>query len=239
MDEHRVLIVDDDVDICHNVRDILEEFGYRTDMAHDGASAMKLVESERFDVALLDFKMPDTDGATLYEQIKKVQPSLVAIMITAYAGSDGVDRARNAGTWHVLRKPVDFEQLLDLIQQAANQPVVLLVDDDSEFCDNLWTILREEEIRVAIANNNDAAAALLDELDLQVVLLDIHLGTKLCTPVFEKLLTKSPMPPTLLITGDHETREFAGDLVKQGARDISFKPLDMHRVIAKIRSFLA
>ncbi len=113
-----ILVIDDDVDIATNVCDILHEFGYRVNMAHDGASALKLARGTTYDLALLDFKMPDMDGAELYEEIKAIQPSLVAIMITAYAGNDGVQRARNAGTRHVLRKPVDVSQLLSLIEKA-------------------------------------------------------------------------------------------------------------------------
>jgi DNA-binding NtrC family response regulator len=45
---------------------------------------------------------------------------VVAIMVTAYAESDGVDRALRAGTWRVLRKPIDFEKLLGFIEEAVH-----------------------------------------------------------------------------------------------------------------------
>jgi len=118
--ETSILVVDDDRDIALNMSDLLTDLGYHIDIAYDGESALKLVAQNDYDIALLDFKMPDMDGASLYEKIKRLQPALVAIMVTAYAGSDGVDRAKRAGTWQVLRKPVDFEKLLGLIQQAAN-----------------------------------------------------------------------------------------------------------------------
>lgn len=114
-----VLIVDDDDDIRSNVRDILEDLGYRTDEAHDGPSALRLVEERSYDVALLDFKMPGMDGATLYREIKKLRPEIVAIMVTAYAGSDGAQKAKDAGTWRVLPKPVDIPSLLSLVAHAA------------------------------------------------------------------------------------------------------------------------
>ena len=119
-DETSILIVDDDPDIAINMADVLADLGYRTDIANDGQSAMRLVENNSYKIALLDFKMPDIDGAALYEEIKKRQPALVAIMVTAYAGSDGVERAKSAGTWQVLRKPIDLERLLRLIQEVAS-----------------------------------------------------------------------------------------------------------------------
>jgi DNA-binding NtrC family response regulator len=115
-----ILVVDDDQDIAINMADVLNDLGYDAEIANDGGSALKLVQSKAYDVALLDFKMPDMDGAELYAQIKKLQPGVVAIMVTAYAESDGVDRALRAGTWRVLRKPIDFEKLLGFIEEAVH-----------------------------------------------------------------------------------------------------------------------
>lgn len=114
-----ILVVDDDTDIASNMSDILTDLGYQTAVAHDGKSAIALAKSSAFDVALLDFKMPDMDGAELYKQIKSLQPDMIAIMVTAYAGSGGTERAMSAGTWQVMRKPVDFSKLLAFIEEAV------------------------------------------------------------------------------------------------------------------------
>lgn len=116
-----VLVVDDDVDISSNLCDILNDIGYRTDMAHDGPSALHLMKENAFDLALLDFKMPGMDGATLFEEIRKLNPELVAIMVTAYASDDGIQRALDAGTWKVLPKPVDIPKLLGLLKEAVQR----------------------------------------------------------------------------------------------------------------------
>jgi DNA-binding NtrC family response regulator len=115
-----VLVVDDDEDIVANIVDILQDRGFRTDRAHCGAEAMQLVRRNNYDMTLLDFQMPDMDGATLFSRIKRVQPEIVAIMITAYAGSDGVQRAGKAGAWRVLRKPVDIPHMLSCIDEALH-----------------------------------------------------------------------------------------------------------------------
>ena len=117
-----VLVVDDDVDIATNMKDILCSMGYRVDVAHDGASALAMTSRCRYDVALLDFKMPDMNGATLYREIKSVQPSITAIMVTAQADSDGLARAHDAENWRVVRKPVDVAKLITLIAKATKQP---------------------------------------------------------------------------------------------------------------------
>lgn len=121
----RILIVDDDADIVANLADILRDIGYQTESAMDGSAALKLVDlhcsngSRQFDLCLLDFKMPGIDGVELFEQIRAKLPQLKAIMMTAYAGDDGVKRAVAAGTWKVLRKPVDIKKLLLMIDEAV------------------------------------------------------------------------------------------------------------------------
>lgn len=124
---YRILIVDDDQDILANLSDILIDLGYKVDTAPDGKAAIDKVkelcpneESCQYDLCLLDFKMPGMDGVELYEEILERNPRLRAIMITAYAGDDGIQRAVEAGTWKVLRKPVDIRELLGMISEATS-----------------------------------------------------------------------------------------------------------------------
>lgn len=122
----KILIVDDDEDIRANFADILGDLGYQIDVAADGEVALQKVTGKcperpcSFDLCLLDFKMPGMDGAELYQKIRERCPNVPAIMITAYAGEDGVQKAIDAGTWRVIRKPVDVNSLLGLIQQATS-----------------------------------------------------------------------------------------------------------------------
>src|SRR5579862_6312315 len=95
----RILVVDDDVDICQNLFDILTDLGYHVDTAHDGLSALELVRKNTYDIALLDLKMPGMDGLELYRQIKKLQAGTVAMVVTAYASSGAAAEAHTAGAW--------------------------------------------------------------------------------------------------------------------------------------------
>jgi CheY-like chemotaxis protein len=119
----RILIVDDDQDNLSNLADILTELGYVADTAPTGEDAIAKFQSGGtreciYDLCLLDFKMPGIDGVELYQRIRKQHPQLRAIMITAYAGEDGVQRAIAAGAWQVLSKPVDVPALLHAIECA-------------------------------------------------------------------------------------------------------------------------
>src|SRR6202051_1817645 len=101
-----ILVVDDDVDTCRNLSDILTDLGYHVDTAHDGPSALELVQHKAYDVALLDLKMPGMHGLTLYRAIKRLRAGTVAIIVSAYAGSSTAEEALTVGAWQVLAKPV-------------------------------------------------------------------------------------------------------------------------------------
>ena len=110
----RILVVDDDPDICDNLSDILSDLGYQVDTAHDGPSALELVSRQPYDVALLDLKMPGMDGLTLYREIKKQRAGTVSLLVTAFAGPATAEEALSAGAWKVLAKPVDFPEAVAL-----------------------------------------------------------------------------------------------------------------------------
>ena len=120
----KLLIVDDDFDILANLRDILVEQGYNVTTASSGPDALEKIKSKCpdsnccFDLCLLDFKMPGMDGAELLERIKRFDPSARAIMITAFAGDDGIPRAQAAGTLTIIRKPMEVPHLLNEIKSA-------------------------------------------------------------------------------------------------------------------------
>ncbi len=113
-----ILVVDDDVDTCRNMADLFSDLGYEVDAAEGGLPALEKAQQQRFDLGLLDLRMPDMDGLTLCRRLKQLHPDMVTMIITAHAGSGGNEEARAAGARHLLTKPVDFPKLLDLVCEA-------------------------------------------------------------------------------------------------------------------------
>ena len=108
-----ILVVDDDVDTCRNLTDILTDLGCRVDTAHDGPSALERVRKKRYYVALLDLKMPGMDGLTLYREIKKLSAGTVAIIVTAYATSATADNRTGDGSRGCRREPTGGDNRTD------------------------------------------------------------------------------------------------------------------------------
>jgi CheY-like chemotaxis protein len=231
-----VLVVDDEVDTCRNLSDILTDLGYQVDTAHDGVSALELVRKRSYDVALLDLRMPGMDGLTLYREMRKVRAETVAIVVTAYATSATTEEALAAGAWQLLPKPVDFPRLLGLVEEAAGQPLVMVIDDDPDLCATLWDILREHGYRVAVAHDEGEASERLNARDFRVVLIDMKLPRGDGDTVFQMVRRNNPRARTIVITGHRSETEQAVERVLQaGADAVCYKPFDVVRLLTLLQ----
>jgi two-component system, NtrC family, response regulator HydG len=227
-----ILVVDDDVDTCRNLSDILTDRGYWVDTAHDGPAALELARRHRYDVALLDFKMPGMDGLTLYRELRQVQAETVAIVVTAFAGKATAEDALAAGAWRVLPKPVDFPKLLGLVDQALGQPLVLVVDDDPDLCATLWDLLRERGYRVALAHDDTEAAGRLKDHNFKVVLIDMKLPHGDGATVFRLVRQADPEARTVVITGARsEVDQLLRQVLAEGADAVCYKPFDVPQLL--------
>lgn len=117
-DQPVILVVDDDSDSCQNMSDILSDHGYRVDIAYDARSALRLVEANRYDIALLDLRMPSMDGLSLCCEVTRRHPKTVALLITGYPEDVHPARALAAGVRLTFPKPVHVGRLLAEIKQT-------------------------------------------------------------------------------------------------------------------------
>jgi CheY-like chemotaxis protein len=227
-----ILVVDDEVDTCKNLSDILTDLGYYVDIAHDGPSGLELVRRKPYDVALLDLKMPGMDGLTLYREIKKLRADTVAIVVTAYAAGATAEEALTAGAWQVLAKPVDFPKLMSLVDEALGQPLVMVVDDDPDLCASLWDLLRERGYRIGVAHNKTAAAEQMKDRNFKAVLIDMKLPKDDGTEVFRLVREKHPQARTMLITGNRtEVDQLIHRVMNEGADAVCYKPFDVPKLL--------
>jgi len=107
----RILVVDDDVEICRILRDFLTLKGYEVSITWDGVSALQQVKAVRPHIVLLDITMPGMDGITTLQEIKKIDATIGVIMITAVIDEDLAKRAITLGAYEYVTKPVDFNYL--------------------------------------------------------------------------------------------------------------------------------
>ncbi len=113
-----VLIVDDDLSLCDNLRDILQDEGYEPFSSGTIAEGLKLARERRPEMVLLDLKLPDGQGTTLLTDLKRENPDCICIIMTAYADLDSAVAAVEKGAYHYLQKPIRHAELLRLLGGA-------------------------------------------------------------------------------------------------------------------------
>lgn len=231
-----ILVVDDEADNRSNLADILTDLGYEVDTAADGPAALDLVRRRRYDVALLDLMMPGMDGAALYGELKKVRPGTVALLVTAYPNSPRADIALASGAWKVVAKPVEFPQLLALVEEAVHQPLVLVVDDDADLCANLWDLLRERGYRVCLAHDvSTAAEQLRQDKQYRLILLDMQLPGGDGRQVFEAARQANADAEVVVITGHQfELEPRLQQMLHDGVRAVVPKPFDVAELLGLV-----
>jgi len=111
MSEGSILIVDDEYGVRSGIRTILEMDGYEVGEAGDGAAALAALEERDYDVALLDYRLPDTDGLSLLQTMKQRGCEAMVCMITAYANIDTAIAATRQGVDFFLPKPFSPDDL--------------------------------------------------------------------------------------------------------------------------------
>ncbi len=117
-DAKSVLIVDDDEGLCDNLMDILDAEGYETFYATTTREAAKLAREIEPWVALVDIKLPDGSGTALLSDFKLIKPDCVCILMTAHADVDTAVVALEKGAFYYLRKPVQPDDLIELVELA-------------------------------------------------------------------------------------------------------------------------
>jgi len=116
-----VLIIDDDKGMCKTLSRILEMDGYKVFTANMGYEASAYIKECPFSVALLDIKLPDIDGVELLEIVKKLDPNLSVIMMTAYASVENAIKALNEGADAFVTKPFNIDELRAIVKKSIEK----------------------------------------------------------------------------------------------------------------------
>lgn len=116
-----VAVVDDEPTIRISTERMLRDEGYETFSADEGGDFVAYLEENRPSVALLDIKLPDMDGLELLAKTKQLSPDTEVILMTGYGTVESAVDAMKAGAFHYLTKPFKIEDVLNLVERAAER----------------------------------------------------------------------------------------------------------------------
>ncbi|MDP6643315.1 MAG: sigma-54 dependent transcriptional regulator, partial [Rhodospirillales bacterium] len=114
-----ILVIDDDPTIRNTVAEILSRDGYEVRQAEDGASARFFIYDDKFDLILLDLRLPDADGLDLLPEILELDDRTPVVIMTAYPEVRTAISALKAGAYDYLNKPFDLDDLRGVVKRAT------------------------------------------------------------------------------------------------------------------------
>jgi PAS domain S-box-containing protein len=121
----RILVVDDDLGVCHSLHDLLTQEGCHVEVATGGREGLARLETTVVDLVLSDVVMPDLDGYQLFQQVRQRWPGLPVVLMTAFHFDKDhvIKRSRMAGVDDVVyKKPIDPPRLREIIKRHARRP---------------------------------------------------------------------------------------------------------------------
>ncbi|MFH1073621.1 MAG: response regulator [Candidatus Firestonebacteria bacterium] len=157
----KILIIDDDKDLAHLIRDFLYEKGFNVFVAYDGSEGLEMCKNERPDLIMLDLLMPKIDGVKFLEVLQKDPEMAVIPIVIISVVADKTEKEK--GRFHLgivdwLKKPIDFDELAKVIKDSENllhdqvkqKKKIIVIEDDSTVSETMSILLESQGYEPAI-----------------------------------------------------------------------------------------
>jgi DNA-binding NtrC family response regulator len=131
----------------------LEEEGYIVDKAENGQEAIAKTNANFYNLAIVDWRLPDIEGTKLLGQLKETKPKMMKIMLTGYPSMDNVMAAVNEHADAFLLKPVDFEVILKKVKDLLK-----LQEEDLAFNEEKMVTFIETRSKEIMQEKNTSAS---------------------------------------------------------------------------------
>ena len=122
----KIIVVDDELSIRESMRGWLQQDGYQVETAAGGPEALAKNAENRFDIMLIDVKMPEMDGLTLLKRIKEIDSDIAIVMMTAHGAIRDAVEAIKLGAHDYLLKPFELEELSFTIQKLVQMQTLAM-----------------------------------------------------------------------------------------------------------------
>lgn len=223
----KYLLVDDNEAFAENVAEILRDDGHEVVTSSAGEDALRRVKQDRFDVLITDMKMPTMGGARLVHELRRLDPGMPVIVITAYSGDEDLKIARAEGLLAILSKPPNLPRLRELLAVARRDGLVALIEDDEALSDNLSEVLRSRGF-TAVQATSVLEAEKMPSVRPYCAVADLRVPGGPDGEAMRRLVMRYPRLPVVVITGHPdviEPKENAG---------VFRKPFDPGRLVERL-----
>jgi len=234
----QILLVDDNEEFLDSTRDVLDDEGYDIVTATSGEEGIELAGAQTFDVVLMDIKMPRMNGVESFIEMKRRNPKVKVIMVTAYSVEDLMRQALDEGVFAILSKPIDMDRLFHTIENAKRDGkggLVLAVDDDKEICNNFVDILGERGYEVIAAYDGEEAVTKAKTNSFDILLLDMNLPLLNGLEVYRRIKSIQPNIVAIVVSGyAQEMDSLIMQALNENAHTFLRKPVNMEQLLGLV-----
>ncbi len=118
----KILIIDDDMDLCTLLGRFLTRNGYEVGMAHSGAKGIAKFTEDRYDIVICDYRLGDMEGIDVLKALRKENPGVKILMITGYSDIKTAVEVIKMGAFDYIAKPLIPDEVLSVLNKAIQQP---------------------------------------------------------------------------------------------------------------------
>jgi DNA-binding NtrC family response regulator len=122
MSDLKLLLVDDELEFLEPLSTRLGRRGIACTLATSGEDALRVLGESAFDCAVVDVKMPGIDGIELLRRMRRDHPRMSVVLLTGHASVELGVQGMELGAFDYLLKPVDLDELLDVVRRATRRP---------------------------------------------------------------------------------------------------------------------
>ena len=181
----RVLVIDDDEDICLYLQEFLNREGYRVSTYSKPLEALPEIKQGRHQIILLDVRMPDMDGVAMLREIRAVDSDVCVIVMTAYPSVESAVDTMKADAFDYLRKPFELDQLRAVLQRAIRENG-LMIDEEERVNQMLGSKIRllrkDRDLTLKqLANKTSLSVSLISQIEVGKSAASVSTLRKLAT----------------------------------------------------------
>lgn len=128
MSQGSILVIDDELIMCHLLTDLLEDKDYEVNYAQTGSEGLKAAQKKSFDAVITDLKMPDMNGLKVLAELKNLDPDAMVIVITGFGTLESAQEALRLGAYDYITKPFDVEKISFIVKRAISSRTLTITN---------------------------------------------------------------------------------------------------------------
>ena len=227
MNQLKVLVVDDNLDLAKILNIYLEDSGYDVTVAYNGDEALTAFWSGDFDAVFLDVKLPDMSGIEVFQEIYKMKPQTRVFMMTGYRCEQLIADVVENGTVQILRTESEIERLPEILAKMEDKSIVVVLNSTPEIVESVSGSLANRGVSAYLAYDSQQAIDNVLAKPVEFLLLDLGKPMFYSLGVYVDLRNQGHAVKTVIFaTGTSNGDETADILQSTTFTSCLFKPFD-------------